>query len=257
MSAPGTVLITGAARRIGAAIGTALAADGWRIIAHYHASSGDAANLREDIRGRGGWCETVAADLADRAAIARLIPDATARFGRIDALVNNASSFRYDTLSTLDVVSWDAHLRPNLEAPVFLARDFARALDGGSGVIINMLDHKVFALNPDFFSYTIAKVGLAGATRMLAQDFAGRVRVCGIAPGITLLSGKQTEAGFRRAWTAPPLGRSSTPEELAEAARLILQTPSLNGQVLVLDGGESLVGRQRDIAFDTAGSTHG
>jgi len=251
VSAPGTVLVTGAARRIGAAIATSLAEDGWRIIAHYNASAAEASGWRDGIRAAGGWCETIAADLADREAIAGLIPEATARFGRIDALVNNASSFRYDSLATLDTASWDAHLRPNLEAPVFLARDFAQALGGKPGVIVNMLDHKVFALNPDFFSYTIAKLGLAGATRMLAQDFQGRIRVCGVAPGITLLSGKQTEAGFRHAWTAPPLGRSSTPEELAEAVRLILQTPSLNGQILVLDGGESLVGRQRDIAFDT------
>ncbi len=153
----------------------------------------------------------------------------------------------------MDAASWDAHLGPNLEAPVFLAQAFAAARAGRPGSVINMLDHKVTALNPDFFSYTVAKVALAGATRLLAQALGpARVsRVNGVAPGITLLSGKQTQAGFKRAWSAPPLGRSSTPEELVAACRFILATPCLNGQIIVLDGGESLVGRQRDVAFET------
>ena len=245
-----TVLVTGAARRIGATIAEALAADGWRVLAHYHSSATDAEGLRDRIRLAGGWCELLCTDLMDAAAVRRMIPQATAQFGRIDALVNNASSFRYDTVHSMDAGSWAWHLRPNLESPLFLARDLAEALGDNPGIVVNMLDHKVSALNPDFFSYTVAKIGMAGATRLLAQAFRGRVRVCGVAPGITLLSGKQTEAGFERAWTAPPLGRSSTPAELANAVRFILATPSCNGQMLVLDGGESLVGRQRDIAFE-------
>ena len=115
-----------------------------------------------------------------------------------------------------------------------------------------MLDHKVTAPNPDFFSYSVAKIGMAGATRLLAQALSHtQVRVCGVAPGITLVSGKQTQAGFERAWGAPPLGRSSTPEELANACRYVLDTSSLNGQILVLDGGDSLLERSRDVAFRT------
>lgn len=247
----GTVLITGAAKRIGATMARTLSAAGWRIIAHYHSSEKEAAALAHGIRQAGGWCETISADLSDRAAIASLISTCAARWGAPDALINNASSFRYDSIATLDAASWDSHLVPNLEAPVFLAQAFARALGGRPGCIINMLDHKLAALNPDFFSYTVAKAGLEAATRMLALAFAGRIRACGIAPGITLISGKQTPAGFARAWSSPPLRRSSTPEELAEAARFILSTGALNGQVLVLDGGESLVQRKRDVAFDS------
>ena len=250
-----SVLITGAARRVGATMARVLAAEGWRAIVHYNQSAGAADGLAEEIRQHGGVCETIQADLSDRRAVAGLIPEVTGRWGRLDALINNASSFRYDSIETMDEASWDFHVGPNLVSPLFLAQAFARARQddksgGDGGCVINMLDHKLAALNPDFFSYTVAKAGLRAATRMLAMAFKGRIRVNGIAPGITLLSGMQTEAGFARAWSAPPLGRSSTPLDLATAARFILSTGSLNGQMLVLDGGESLVGRRRDIVFD-------
>ncbi len=245
------VLVTGGARRIGAAISRALAADGWHVIVHYRNSSADAVALAEEIADAGGHGGTIAADLADRDAVATLIADCTARFGALSALINNASSFSYDRFDTMDAAGWDAHLGSNLEAPVFLSQAFARQCNG-PGAIINMLDHKVAAPNPDFFSYTVAKLGLASATTLLAQALRQTgIRVNGVAPGITLLSGRQSEAGFRHAWTAPPLGRSSTPGELADACRYVLATPSLNGQVLVLDGGDSLLRRRRDIAFDT------
>ncbi len=241
------VLVTGGARRIGAAITEGLAADGWDVVIHCNASRADAAALADHVTAHGGACSVLQADLSDRGAVAGLIGAA----GELDALINNASSFRYDSLQTMDAASWDTHFGANLEAPVFLAQAFAASRAGRPGCVINMLDHKVTALNPDFFSYTVAKVALAGATRLLAQALAGNgIRVNGIAPGITLLSGKQTQAGFERAWSAPPLGRSSTKEELVAACRFILETRSLNGQVIVLDGGEALLERQRDVAFE-------
>ena len=247
------VLVTGGARRIGAAISRALAADGWHVIIHHNSSGDEAARLATDIALQGGIAHPIAADLSDRDAAAALVPACITKFGRLEALINNASSFRYDTIDTMDAASWNAHVRPNLEAPIVLAQAFAR--QNRPGNIINLLDHKVTAPNPDFFSYTVAKMALAGVTRLLAQALAANaIRVNGVAPGITLLSGQQTEAGFARAWQAPPLGRSSTPQELAGACRYILTTPPLNGQILVLDGGESLLARPRDIAFDMARS---
>jgi len=217
---------------------------------HANRSIDEAEALAAELRGNGDRAMAVQADLGDRAAVAGLVPTCAAALGTLTVLVNNAASFRYDTAETFTHDDLDFHLRPNLEAPVLLARDFAQALGAGSGAVVNMLDHKVTTLNPDFFSYTTAKIGLAGATRTLAMAFQGRVRVNGVAPGITLISGKQTEAGFQKAWMAPPLGCSSTPEEIADAVMFCVTTPSLNGQILVLDGGESLIGRTRDIAFD-------
>jgi NAD(P)-dependent dehydrogenase (short-subunit alcohol dehydrogenase family) len=249
-----TALITGAGKRIGAAIARALAADGWAVLAHYHRSAAEAEDLATEIRAGGGVCATVQADLLDRDAVAALIPACTERHGRIDCLINNASSFRFDSVKSASWASWDEGLRANLESPVFLAQAFAHALGDASGNIVNIIDHKIAALNPDFFSYTVAKIGLAGATRLMAMAFAarpqGRIRVNGIAPGLTLPSTKQTQEQFDRAWRNTPLGLSSTPEELADAVRLILATPSLNGEILLLDGGDHLVPRGRDVSLD-------
>ncbi len=249
-----TVLITGSARRIGAGVARALAADGWRVLIHYHHSAEAAAELAAGIQAQGGTCDIVRADLLDRDEVAALIPDCTARFGRIDCLVNNASSFRFDSIRSMRWESWDEGMRANLESPLFLCRAFAEALGEAPGDIVNMLDHKIAALNPDFFSYTVAKIGLAGATRMMAMAFAdragGRIRVNAVAPGLTLISNKQTEAQFARAWRATPLGVSSTPAEIANAIRLILATKSLNGETLLLDGGDHLVPRERDVSVD-------
>ncbi len=241
------ILVTGAALRIGAAICARLAADGHQVIIHYNTSKEAAQALATAITQAGGTAHTIGANLADRAQVAALIPAIIARFGPLDCLINNASSFVHDDFAGFDTQDWDFHIGPNLAAPIFLARDFARQTE--RGCIINMLDHKVVAPNPDFFSYTIAKLAMAGATTVMAQALSGRIRVNAIAPGITLISGKQTQVGFARAFAAPPLGRSATPAEIADAVQYILATPSLNGEILVLDGGESLAPRGRDIAY--------
>lgn len=243
------VLVTGAARRIGAALARDLAADGWAVALHYRGHAGEAEALAAEIRQTGGTCELFQADLSDADVRAELVPAVVARLGRIDALINNASLFRYDTLDMLEPALWQAHIDANLTAPIFLARDFAVAVDE-SGVVINILDQKVFASNPDFFSYTAGKIALAGMTQTLAMALAPRVRVCGVAPGLLLPSGAQTEDDFAQAWVETPLKRGPRVEDIAGAIRYILATPSLTGQILTVDGGESLVRRPRDVAFD-------
>jgi NAD(P)-dependent dehydrogenase (short-subunit alcohol dehydrogenase family) len=251
-AALGAALITGGARRLGAAIARSLAEAGYATAIHANRSIGQAEALAASLRNAGHRAHALAADLSDREAVQALIPACEAALGPLTVLVNNAASFHYDTARAFSAADLDFHLRPNLEAPLLLARDFARALGDRPGVIVNMLDHKVAAPNPDFFTYTVAKIGLEGATRLLAMAFRGQVRVNGVAPGITLISGKQTEAAFEKAWAASPLGRSATPAEVADAVLYCINARALNGQVLVLDGGDSLLGRERDIAFDSS-----
>jgi NAD(P)-dependent dehydrogenase (short-subunit alcohol dehydrogenase family) len=251
MSAMRTALVTGAGKRIGAAIARMLAGDGWRVIVHYNRSAAEAERLAAEIAAGGGVCVPVQADLSRQDEVEALIGRCVSAHGRLDCLVNNASSFFHDDIRT---VSWNSlrdHLTPNLIAPVLLCRDFAAQFDAPEGgCIVNLLDQKVQNLNPDFLSYTLSKIALAGLTEMLAMALAPRIRVCAVAPGLTMISGKQTEASFERAWRAAPLGRSSTPEEVAACVRFILSVPSMTGETIFVDGGESLRGRPRDVAFD-------
>jgi NAD(P)-dependent dehydrogenase (short-subunit alcohol dehydrogenase family) len=250
---PGTVLITGAAKRVGATIARCLAADGWNVIVHYSRSEQESGLLASEIRAAGGTCDLLRADLAVRSDVEGLMERCVALHGSVRCLINNASTFYYDDISSVTWESLHDHLASNLVAPVFLCRDFARFFEGQSdGCIINILDQKVANLNPDFLSYTIGKVGLSCLTSTLAMALAGRIRVCGIAPGLTLISGKQTEASFAKAWRAPPLGRSTTPAEIASCVQYILASPPMTGNTIFLDGGESLAGRARDVAFDPA-----
>ncbi len=246
-----SVLITGGARRIGAAIARALAQDGWHVLTHYHRSRADAEALAAELRAAGHRCDPIEADLGDKDEILGLVRRATELAGPLDCLINNAARFGFDDIASVTWDSLHAHMVPNLVAPLLLSRAFAAQFgDRAGGCIINLLDQKVENLNPDFLSYTLSKVALSGLTDMLAMALAGRIRVCGISPGLTLISGRQTEESFRRAWSATPLGRSSSPDEIAACVRFILATPSLTGQTICLDGGESLRGRARDVAFD-------
>jgi len=245
------VLVTGGARRVGAVIVRALAEAGWRVFLHYHRSAREAEALAHELERKGASCTPLAADLSRIEEASALVPRCLAHAPALRCLVNNAAEFERDSIMTLTPASWAKHMAPNLAAPAFLAKSFAEHADPArDNVIVNLLDQKVRNLNPDYFSYTISKLGLLGLTETLALALAPAVRVCGIAPGITLASGTQSEAEFTRAWRSPPLGRSASPEEIALAVKFILATPSMTGNILYLDGGESLTKRARDVAFE-------
>ncbi len=190
-------LITGSARRIGRAIALHLASEGWDIAVHYNTSRQDALSLQDEIRAAGVDCRVYAADLSDPAAADLLAQSCIGNFPHASLLVNSASIFKRDTVATLNPALWEEHLRINALSPILLTRAFHR-LGSGQNCVINMLDQKVANATPDFFSYTISKLALHNATRMLAMSLWPKTRVNGIAPGLVLRSGDQTEEQFRQ-----------------------------------------------------------
>lgn len=247
-----TVLITGGAQRIGRELSLRLAADGWHALVHYRRSRAEADAIVQQIERAGGTADALGADLERPDEVERLADatvDAAARRGsRLSALINNASLFEYDTLGSLTADRWERHMDVNLRAPIFLTRRFADAV-ASEGCVVNILDNRVEAPNPDYLSYSVAKLGLAAATRTLALALAPKLRVCGVAPGITLVSGGQSPEEFAQAHRANPLGRGCTVDQIVLAVRFILAAPALTGQTIVIDGGQSLANPGRDVAF--------
>jgi NAD(P)-dependent dehydrogenase (short-subunit alcohol dehydrogenase family) len=251
------VLITGSGQRIGAGIALHLGQAGWHVFVHYHYSRDEAEAVVAAIRSGGGGATAIGADLGDTTSVAGLVAACEA-ICPLTLLINNASVFEHDTPATATPESLEENMRVNLFAPVLLSQALHASLKQrvAEGVIINVVDNKVYALNPDHFSYTLSKVALHGMTHMLAMAFAPAIRVCGIAPGITLISGTQTEAEFQRAHSNNPLRRGCTVEQIAGAVDFILATPSYTGQTIVIDGGQVMQRRPRDIAFLDQGSGH-
>lgn len=241
---PRTAIVTGGAKRIGAALTRALAADGWHVLIHCHTSETDAERLAADIPN----AATVAADLADPAA-AETIVAALDGLPPPRLLVNNASRFVYDGVDDFTLEDWEAHQAVNLRAPALLSRAFAARVEG-PGLIVNLHDAKLAQPNPDFFTYTLSKMGLAGLTELLARAYAGRgIRVCGIAPSVTLVSGPQSRANFDQVHALNALGRGVDVAEIVAALRFIVATPTLTGQTITLDGGQRFLGLARDVQF--------
>jgi NAD(P)-dependent dehydrogenase (short-subunit alcohol dehydrogenase family) len=244
-------LVTGGGQRIGRALAEALAADGWFVFVHHNQSAAEARETVQRIRRAGGHAKAVRSDLNSAVAAAALIGKCTAPGTVLSCVVNNASLFELDRIMSATAASFDRHMAVNLRAPLLIAQAFARQLpEGEAGLIVNLLDQKLWNLNSDFLSYTLSKIGLQGLTTMLAQSLAPRIRVAGIAPGLTLRSGSQTEARFQAQHAANPLGVGVTPAHLVAALRFILATPTYTGDTIVIDSGEHLIGRPRDIAFD-------
>jgi NAD(P)-dependent dehydrogenase (short-subunit alcohol dehydrogenase family) len=232
-------LVTGAASRLGAAMARALAGAGYAVIVHHRGGLADARALVAAIRAAGGDAAPLRADLAVRRQRGTLIARAGEPFGPLTLLVNNASSFEPDSLADLDAVLWDRHFAIHLEAPAFLARDFAAQLPpGAQGSIVNIVDSRVLRLTPDYFSYTLSKAALWEMTRTMAQSLAPRIRVNAIGPGPTLREKGQSAAAFRRSQAAAPLGRGAAPDDIAAALLYLLAARAVTGQMLAVDGGK-------------------
>ncbi len=245
------VLVTGAARRLGREIALALAAGGWQVAVHYRASSNDAMNTVADCAQLAGAAASFDCELADEQAVRGLLPRVLGHFGQVDAVVNNASTFEHDTPASFGFAALDKHVHANTGAAIMLAQALHRHATerDGSGVVVNLLDQKLWNLNPDFFSYTLSKAALEAAGTMLALALAPRVRVVGVAPGLTLTSDLLSGEAFEARHKLSPLGRSSTPADVAATVKFALENSSITGTTLLVDGGQHLMRFERDFSL--------
>jgi NAD(P)-dependent dehydrogenase (short-subunit alcohol dehydrogenase family) len=252
-STGGVALVTGGARRIGREIGLALARAGWDVAIHYHGSRDAALATAADIEALGRRASVVEFDLSGTAPAGALLDACADALGPVRCLVNNASRFEADTPLDFGREQFEAHMRTNLYSPLVLARALYERIGGAEpGVVVNLLDQKLWNPNPDFFTYTLSKAALESATGLLARALAPRLRVVGVAPGISLPAPGQTEAGFAAAHRATPLRRGSTPQDIAQAVVYLAGAQAVTGTTLLVDGGQHLVPSARDVMFLTS-----
>lgn len=241
-------LVTGAAKRIGKALALHLAGQGFSVTVHYNNSEAEAQQLVADIQADGGTATAIQADLADMKAVERLEAQAAAQFGPVTLLINNASTFDSDEIGSITAQSWDHHLQPNLQAPVFLAQAMAARLPKDEkGLIINMIDQRVWALTPRYMSYTLSKAALWSATQTLAQALAPNIRVNGIGPGPTLSNARQSDSDFQAQVNATILKVQPQLSEITAAIDFIRNAPSMTGQMIALDSGQHLAWETPDV----------
>jgi NAD(P)-dependent dehydrogenase (short-subunit alcohol dehydrogenase family) len=219
-----------------------LAQQNWRIAIHYHQSRLEAEALANEIDLNGKRAFAVSADLGDIDSVRGLIPRVAEYFGEVPrCLVNNASLYMPDAIGQLEPGRWQAHLDVNLRAPVLLGESLAMHLaEDQKGDIINIIDHRVMRPTPEFFSYSLSKAGMWWATLTMAQALAPRIRVNAIGPGPVLKSVHETQAAFDAKWCGAPLGKGATPGDIVQAVHFLLETPSITGQMICLDGGQIL-----------------
>ena len=254
-----TVLVTGAARRLGREIALALAAAGWRVAVHYRSSLDDASKTVADCAALTGGAAAFIANLDDEMAVRGLLPSVVQAMGHVDAVVNSASTFEHDTNASFSFYAMEKHMRSNAGAAILLGQALhthithrlqdAQPSDGPRGVVVNLLDQKLWNQNPDFFSYTLSKAALEAANTMLALGLSPLVRVVGVAPGLTLTSHLLSAAKFETLHKLSPLGRSSTAQDVASAVLFALQNQSITGTTLLVDGGQHLMRFERDFSL--------
>jgi len=241
-------LVTGGARRIGRAIAEDLAAHGFAVAIHYNDAREEADALVAAIEARGGRAALVEADLTDMDAAAGVVAEATRALGPVRLLVNNASAFEDDAADDLDWQLWDRHFALHVKAPALLAREMAAVLPREmDGLVVNVIDQRVWRLTPKFFSYTLSKSALWTATRTMAQAYAPRLRVNAIGPGPTLANERQEARDFARQVDGLILKRGPSLAEFGATVRYLWQAGSVTGQMIALDGGQHLSWQTPDI----------
>lgn len=252
-----TALVTGAGKRLGREMALYLARRGHDVAVHYATSAAEADEVVSQIQSLGRKAVALQADLLIEDQVDLLIPQAQAALGPVTVLVNNASIFEYDRIETATRESWDRHIMSNLRAPYVLTQAFARQCppavqdENGEpvaqGLIVNMLDQRIHKLTPEFSTYTIAKMGLWALTRTSAQGLAPHIRVNGIGPGPTLRGGRQSESHFARQRAATVLGRGANASDITAALGFFLDSPSVTGQMISVDGGQHLAWQTPDV----------
>ncbi|MCE6074448.1 SDR family oxidoreductase [Agrobacterium vitis] len=241
-TAPRTALVTASAKRIGRAIAEDLADNGFAVAIHTHASLHEAETLADQICSKGGKAVALKADLRDIAETQALIANASQALGPLGLLVNNASVFVDDKADQFNAEHFAAHFDIHVRAPAILSAEFHRQVpDNGAGLIVNIIDQRVLALKPTFFSYTLSKSTLWTATRTMAQAFAPQIRVNAIGPGPTLKSERQEQKDFQAQIDSLPLKQGAGLEEFGRTIRFLFDTPSITGQMFALDGGQHLI----------------
>ncbi|MFA4874499.1 MAG: SDR family oxidoreductase [bacterium] len=235
-----TALVTGAAKRIGREIATALAAEGANVIVHYRSSEAEALDLCEKLKGRGVNSWPLMADLADPEACESLIGRAIETAGSLDILVNSAAIYLPGTIGDMNLSSLMQHMQVNAWAPFVLCRDFARL--AGRGKIINMLDTRLASFDFKHVAYILSKQALSMLTRMMALEYAPNITVNGIAPGLILPPPGSDHSYLDRLVDTVPLRRHGDPSDIALAALYLLKSDFVTGEVLSVDGGRHLKG---------------
>lgn len=254
---PHVALVTGGAKRLGRQIALDLARDGWDVAIHYSTSKTEAESTAAEVGQLGRRACLIAGDLSDEGVVNTLIEECTKTLGEPSCLVNNASLFALDDATTFTYSTLQKHMAVNAAAAIALTRDLHRMRAKSKwpflqpAVAINLLDQKLINPNPDFLSYTLSKAALLEATRLLAKALAPHVRVVGLGPGITMVSGDQTADGFLQAHQKTPLGRSSTPADIGAAVVYLANAHAITGTTLYVDGGQHLQPSERDVMFLT------
>ena len=240
MATARTAVVTGAGKRVGAAIARGLVHDGWAVLAHVHHEGDDVPD----------GAVKVVADLAEATCAQSIFAGASA-LPPVRLLVNNAARFAWDSIDDFDVDELNMHMAVNLQAPVLLTQRFAmQHTDGDDGLIVNLLDSKLAAPNPDYLSYTLSKNALSALTDLSARALAPKgIRVNGIAPGLMLQSSGQTEANFRAMHGSNPLRRGVEPDDVVDAIRYLSNARCVTGQVLTIDSGQRFMALERDVQF--------